>query len=140
MKYYESLNKIAEDDVNYRLATLNDSLICQLQATSITTAALDYRLGMLQEYEFACKSTQKKLISMEKLRSYKNIDQQRVDEVLEELTVLKRKEQECRDQFKERSERLKKEYKLADERRELEIGLILDGYVANQINALDCSL
>lgn len=48
-------------------------------------AALNYRLEALQDYDGACKTTQKKLQAIDRLRSSSRIQQDKVDGALEDL-------------------------------------------------------
>lgn len=78
VRYYESLSYLSVKDCSLRLRTINDELIVLLKYSSNASTALDYRFTCLEEYELACKETQKRLISMEKLRTSSNIKQEKV--------------------------------------------------------------
>jgi hypothetical protein len=78
VRYYESSSKLAIKDGHYRLNPINDELIVLLKYCSIAGNALDYRFSCLEEYDHSCKETQKRLISMEKLRTSSNIKQEKV--------------------------------------------------------------
>ncbi|KAI8896970.1 hypothetical protein BC833DRAFT_658932 [Globomyces pollinis-pini] len=113
----------------FRLHTFNDQCVYILQGSMLAQNALDYRLTTLTSYESACRSTQKRLTAMEKLRASKSIPQDKVDSALEEMAVIKRIEEDARDLFKKTSDTLRHEFDAYRIQRNLFLESMLDNYV-----------
>lgn len=121
----------------YILNSVNDETVVSLQASQIALNALEYRRGVLSEYEDACQATQKKLTSLETLRAARTIKPETVDAALEEMTAVKRVEGEMRVKFREVSEELRTELRGYGERRDVGFQRVLDGYVEKQIEGAE---
>ncbi|KAJ3329095.1 hypothetical protein HDU91_003933, partial [Kappamyces sp. JEL0680] len=136
-RYFDSHGGYLHKDSQYRLSTLNDTIIVALEGTAIAMKALDFRITVLQDYEDACKNTQKRLVSMDQLRASRNIKQEKVDAALEEMTVVKRVEQDTREVFRNTSDSLRQELAAYDERQESHLDGLVDEYVRKQIESCE---
>ncbi|KAI9015113.1 hypothetical protein BC832DRAFT_190393 [Gaertneriomyces semiglobifer] len=98
-------------------------------------SALSYRLGVLQDYEGACKSTQKKLQVLDKLRAGKNINPEKVDNALEELKEVKHTESECRETLRAVGDTVKEEYTAYLENHLTDMDAFLNSYIKRQLES-----
>ncbi|KAI9362461.1 hypothetical protein DFJ73DRAFT_812475 [Zopfochytrium polystomum] len=96
--------------------------------------SLDSRLEKLSDYDQACKNTQKKLQSIEKLRASTNIRQDKVEAALDELKEAKRAEGELRDGLKQMSEVLRLEYESFTATQNEELQRDISNYVTQQLH------
>lgn len=73
---------------NYLSVTFADS--CNENARFLGSALYSFktRLSTLYSYEDACKNTQKKLETLEKLRTSTSINQEKVDHAIDELALV----------------------------------------------------
>ncbi|KAJ3184079.1 Vacuolar protein sorting-associated protein 17 [Gaertneriomyces sp. JEL0708] len=110
---------------------------CQSFAREAQAAqsALSYRLGVLQDYEGACKSTQKKLQVLDKLRAGKNINPEKVDNALEELKEVKHTESECRETLRTVGDTVKEEYTGYLENHLTDMDALLNSYIKRQLES-----
>ncbi|KNC99840.1 uncharacterized protein SPPG_05214 [Spizellomyces punctatus DAOM BR117] len=120
------------DQANYLTHQFAADAKTFMRETQAAQAALTYRLTTLQSYEAACKATQKKLASLDRLRSSSSIKQERVDAALVDLQEVKQQEGECRAQFRTVSERLKDEYVRFCSELDVEVREVVDSYVEAQ--------
>jgi hypothetical protein len=88
----------------------------------------------LVAYDHACKATQKKLASIDKLRSTVNIKQDKVDVAIEELAECKKEETVTREIFKASSDAVKDEIKRIDSDRILHMQSILAQFAHSQLS------
>ncbi|KAI8827219.1 uncharacterized protein EV422DRAFT_502907 [Fimicolochytrium jonesii] len=105
------------------------------QQTSQAQQALQHRLDILQDYENACKATQKKLVAMDRLRGASKIAQEKVDVSLKDLTVTKQVEQEIRTQLRSTTDTLKARFPAYAQQQDREIAMRVDEHVAHQKRA-----
>ncbi|KAJ3321420.1 hypothetical protein HDV06_004405 [Boothiomyces sp. JEL0866] len=117
LRYYSAYMTTLSNATKYRSNTFTDQLVLLLQQSSIAKNSLEYRLTLLENYEYCCKATQKKVVQMEKLKQQKQIKQEKVDAHLEELAQIKKQENEAKILFKDCSTFLKEEF---DDYRSLE--------------------
>lgn len=115
---------------------MNDELLTILQGSNIALNALDYRRVLLQTYENSCKSTQKRIVAMERLRTARTIQQEKVDLAVEDMATVKKEEQEAREAFKSCSEVLRSEVAMYRGLRNTNTERVLDEYVRQQIGFL----
>ncbi|KAJ3333609.1 Vacuolar protein sorting-associated protein 17 [Blyttiomyces sp. JEL0837] len=96
-------------------------------------SALDYRLNLLTEYDTCCKTTQKKVQAIEKLKASSSIRQDKVEVALEELKEAKTAEGEKRDALKQVSDTVRSEYTSFSRSQGTELQVILNDYVKRQL-------
>ncbi|KAJ3313724.1 hypothetical protein HDV04_001528 [Boothiomyces sp. JEL0838] len=141
LRYYSAYMTTLSNATKYRSGVFTDQLVLLLQQSSIAKNSLEYRLTLLENYEYCCKSTQKKVVQMEKLKQQKQIKQEKVDahleelaQVLFELTKIKKQENEAKVLFKECSTFLKEEFDDYRQQRNTDLEAFLDSFVQMQID------
>ncbi|KAJ3285774.1 Vacuolar protein sorting-associated protein 17 [Borealophlyctis nickersoniae] len=117
----------------YSSGEFNDECSMFIKGALSAQAALNHRLGILSDYELACKATQKRLQVLEKLKSSSTIQSTKVDAAMADLADAKRLENDTRDSLKRANDILKEEYKAYSERREADMVSFLARYVEKQI-------
>jgi hypothetical protein len=95
---------------------------------------LDFRRGNLVAYDQACKDTQRKLASIDKLRAAVNIKQDKVDVAIEELAECKKEETVTRELFKASSDAVKDELKRMETDRILQMQSLLARFAHSQLS------
>ncbi|KAL2914569.1 hypothetical protein HK105_205920 [Polyrhizophydium stewartii] len=134
-KCFAAQDQITASEVSYRSTIFNDKCLLLLRANMGAQWSLDSRTGALTSYEAACKATQKKVQTIERLRASSSIRQDKVDAALDELAEAKRVEADCRETFKHASDELRKEFDRHRAERADDMEAMLDEYVRRQIDA-----
>ncbi|KAJ1561268.1 hypothetical protein HK405_004426 [Cladochytrium tenue] len=94
---------------------------------------LNNRLQKLADYDQACKSTQKKLLAIDKLRGSSSIRHDRVDSSLDDLKEAKRTESVLREDLRRQSDVVRSEYDGFEKQYVQDVRKDLDLYVAQQL-------
>ncbi|KAJ3210275.1 Vacuolar protein sorting-associated protein 17 [Dinochytrium kinnereticum] len=105
-----------------------------LETAYSSQVALNNRVNVLSDYEASCKSTQRKIQVIEKLKASSSIRQDKVDSALEDLTEAKRTEATNRELLKKMGENVKAEYQLYSKRHNEDLLQQLNEYVARQLH------
>lgn len=87
----------------------------------------------MKSYDYACKRTQRKLQSMNSLKSSQTIKQEKVDAAIEEVESAKKLEEESREALRTTNDRIRSSYSLFQSYRESDATEQITSYAKKQL-------
>ncbi|KAI8814185.1 hypothetical protein BJ742DRAFT_326580 [Cladochytrium replicatum] len=134
---FQTVDDLSSMEAAYLALIYSEKTNLHIRWTEGADNALNNRLEALAGYEVAVKTTSKKVMAIERLKSSSNIRQDRVDQALEELSDAKNNEAESKELLKRLTDVLREEYTKYEEAQQVDMIKDMAGYAAREADLAD---